>query len=97
MATHAKLHVAVVGAGAFGGWTALSLLRRGCRVTLVDPWGPGNSRSSSGGESRVIRAVYGADEVYVEMVVRAFELWATHPGVLAKTGLHSKTMSLALA
>ncbi|HJX27870.1 MAG TPA: FAD-dependent oxidoreductase, partial [Thermoanaerobaculia bacterium] len=41
-------HVAVVGAGAFGGWTALHLLRRGCRVTLLDAWGPGNSRSSSG-------------------------------------------------
>ena len=26
----------VVGAGAFGGWTALHLLRRGARVTLLD-------------------------------------------------------------
>src|SRR5438309_5614872 len=42
------LHIAVVGAGAFGGLTALFLLRRGARVTLVDSWGPGNSRSSSG-------------------------------------------------
>ncbi|HEX7185937.1 MAG TPA: FAD-dependent oxidoreductase, partial [Thermoanaerobaculia bacterium] len=33
------LHVAVVGAGAFGGWTALWLRRRGCRVTLIDAWG----------------------------------------------------------
>ena len=31
-----RLHVAVVGAGVFGGWTALALLRRGARVTLVD-------------------------------------------------------------
>lgn len=46
-----KLHVAVVGAGAFGGWTALYLLRRGARVSLVDAWGPGNSRSSSGDET----------------------------------------------
>ena len=38
-------HVAVIGAGAFGGWTALNLLRRGTKVTLVDAWGPGNSRS----------------------------------------------------
>src|SRR5207247_2992019 len=52
-------HVAVVGAGAFGGWTALHLRRRGARVTLVDAWGPGNSRASSGGETRVIRATYG--------------------------------------
>ncbi|HKO59165.1 MAG TPA: FAD-dependent oxidoreductase, partial [Thermoanaerobaculia bacterium] len=67
--------VAVVGAGAFGGWTALHLLRRGAQVTLIDAWGPGNARSSSGGESRVIRAIYGPDRVYVEMVKRAFELW----------------------
>src|SRR5271169_5498844 len=42
--------VAVIGAGAFGGWTALYLRRRGARVILLDAWGPGNSRASSGGE-----------------------------------------------
>jgi glycine/D-amino acid oxidase-like deaminating enzyme len=68
-------HVAVVGAGAFGGWTALHLLRRGARVTLLDAWGAGNSRASSGGETRIIRGVYGADRVYIEWVARAFELW----------------------
>lgn len=70
-----KPHVAVVGAGAFGGWTALHLLQMGAQVTLVDAWGPGNSRSSSGGETRVIRAIYGTDRIYVEMVKRAYELW----------------------
>jgi glycine/D-amino acid oxidase-like deaminating enzyme len=69
------LHVAVVGAGAFGGWTALHLRRRGARVTLVDAWGPGNSRASSGGETRVIRGLYGRDRIYVEWVVRSFALW----------------------
>jgi len=69
------LHIAVVGAGAFGGWTALWLRRRGCRVTLIDAWGPGHSRSSSGGESRVIRGVYGPDQVYVDWVVRSFAVW----------------------
>ncbi|HVE65880.1 MAG TPA: FAD-dependent oxidoreductase, partial [Thermoanaerobaculia bacterium] len=67
--------VVVVGAGAFGAFSALSLLRGGAKVTLVDSWGPGNSRSSSGGETRVIRGVYGPDRVYVEMVARAFDLW----------------------
>ncbi len=67
--------VVVVGAGAFGGWTALHLARLGARVTLVDAWGPGNSRSSSGGDTRVIRAIYGRDRIYVEMVRRAYELW----------------------
>lgn len=68
-------HVAVAGAGAFGGWTALHLLRRGARVTLLDAWGAGNSLASSGGETRIIRGVYGPDRVYVEWVARAFELW----------------------
>ena len=67
--------IAVIGAGAFGGWTALHLRRLGAQVVLVDSWGPGNTRSSSGGDSRVIRAIYGQDRVYVEMVKRAYELW----------------------
>jgi sarcosine oxidase len=69
------LHVAVVGAGAFGGWTALALLRRGAQVTLLDAWGPGNARSSSGGESRVIRGIYGPDRLYTAWVARAFAIW----------------------
>jgi len=73
-----KLHVAVIGAGAFGGWTALHLLRRGARVTLLDAWGPGNSRASSGGETRVIRGTYGANQPYTKMVVRAVQLWREH-------------------
>lgn len=67
--------IAVVGAGAFGGWTALHLRRLGAQVTLLDAWGPGSSRASSGGETRVIRAIYGPDRVYVEMVKRSYELW----------------------
>jgi glycine/D-amino acid oxidase-like deaminating enzyme len=73
--TSSPPQIAVVGAGAFGGWTALWLRRRGCRVTLLDAWGPGNSRSSSGGESRVIRGIYGPDQVYVDWVVRSFQIW----------------------
>ena len=64
----------MVGSGAFGGWTALHLAGLGAQVELIDSWGPGNPRSSSGGETRVIRAIYGADRVYVEMVKRAYEL-----------------------
>jgi glycine/D-amino acid oxidase-like deaminating enzyme len=70
------LHIAVVGAGVFGSFTALALRDRGVRVTLVDPWGPGNARSSSGGETRIIRGVYGADSTYTELAARAFEGWA---------------------
>jgi glycine/D-amino acid oxidase-like deaminating enzyme len=70
-----KVHVAVIGAGSFGGWTALHLLEGGARVTLLDAWGPGNSRSSSGGETRVMRGTYGPDQPYTELAARALMLW----------------------
>ncbi len=70
-----KSSVIVVGAGAFGGWSALSLLRKGLSVTLIDAWGAGNSRSSSGDETRVIRSTYGNNEFYFDLNVRALELW----------------------
>lgn len=65
----------VVGAGALGGWTALHLKRKGWTVTLVDAWGPGHGRASSGGETRVIRRGYGPRAHYVPLVTRALELW----------------------
>lgn len=68
-------HIAVIGAGAFGGWAALHLQQHGYTVTLVDAWGPGNSRSSSGDETRVIRSTYGANEFYFDLNVRALQLW----------------------
>lgn len=73
--TQPKAHIAVIGAGAFGGWTALYLLRRGAQVTLLDAWGPGNSRASSGGETRVIRGTYGPNQPYTKMAARATQLW----------------------
>lgn len=75
MEATSALRVAVIGAGAFGGWTALHLARLGARVELIDAWGSGNARSSSGGETRVIRAVYGADRIYPELVKRAYPQW----------------------
>jgi sarcosine oxidase len=74
-AVRAPRRVVVVGAGAFGGWTALWLARRGARVTILDAWGPGNMRASSGGETRVIRGAYGDRAMYTRMAVRALRLW----------------------
>lgn len=51
--------VAVVGAGTFGLWTALHLQRLGARVTVVDAYGAGNSRQTSGGATRGVRTSYG--------------------------------------
>src|SRR5262249_52844072 len=67
--------VVVIGAGSFGAWSALSLQRAGNSVLLIDAWGPGHSRSSSGAESRIIRMGYGADEIYTRMAKRSLELW----------------------
>lgn len=81
-------HIAVIGAGAFGGWTALHLLERNARVTLIDAWGPGNSRASSGGETRVMRGTYGPDQPYTEMAARALKLWAKYERRWKRQFLH---------
>ena len=67
--------VTVVGAGVFGAWIAYQLRRSGKHVILIDAHGPGHSRSSSGGESRIIRMGYGADEIYARSAQRALRLW----------------------
>ncbi len=68
-------HVAVVGAGVFGAWTAHHLLRQGHRVTLIDAHGPAHSRASSSGESRMTRAAYGKDEIYARMAHDSLGPW----------------------
>jgi sarcosine oxidase len=73
--TGAAPEVVVVGAGAFGGWTAWALRRQGVDVTLVDAYGPGNPRATSGGDTRQIRPGYGAREMYTRWAVRALEEW----------------------
>jgi len=83
-----KLHIAVIGAGAFGGWAALHLLEQGAKVTLLDAWGPGNSRASSGGETRVMRGTYGPDQPYTEMAARALTLWRKYERKWKRQMLH---------
>ena len=51
--------VIVVGAENLGCCTELHLQRMGAKVTLLDQYGPGNSRSASGGETRGVRSSYG--------------------------------------
>jgi len=67
--------VVVVGAGAFGGWTALNLQEMGARVTLVDLYGPGNSRSTSGDETRGVRTSYAGRELWTSWAARSIERW----------------------
>ncbi len=70
-----KRSVVVVGAGVFGAWSALKLAREGWRVTLVDAYGPANGRASSSDDSRVIRAGYGALEIYTRWATDALAEW----------------------
>jgi glycine/D-amino acid oxidase-like deaminating enzyme len=71
----ASYDFAVVGAGVFGAWTARYLRRSGASVVLLDAYGPANSRASSGGETRIIRAGYGLDELYTRWAIRSLPLW----------------------
>jgi glycine/D-amino acid oxidase-like deaminating enzyme len=68
-------HVAVVGAGVFGTWTAHHLLAAGHRVTLIEAQGPAHSRASSGGESRLTRGAYGKDAIYTRMARDSLPQW----------------------
>jgi sarcosine oxidase len=75
MGKKASEHVAIVGAGVFGAWTAHHLLQAGHKVTLIDAWGPANTRASSGGESRLTRAAYGKDAIYTRMAMESLPQW----------------------
>src|SRR6185312_1341249 len=67
--------IAVIGAGVFGVWTAHQLSLNGAAVLLLDAYGPGNSRASSGGESRIMRLGYGPDEIYSRSAQRSLVHW----------------------
>jgi monomeric sarcosine oxidase len=88
MPATSRPRIVVFGAGAFGGWSALELVRRGAEVQLIDAWGPGHIRSSSGGETRVIRATYGTHIVYTRMAARALQLWRAYDQRSQRSLLH---------
>src|SRR5688572_20923602 len=72
-------NIVVIGAGAFGGWAAYNLRKMGATVTLVDAYGPGNSRSTSGDETRGIRSSYYAPEtgeLWMQWAREAMKRWA---------------------
>ena len=82
--------VVVVGAGVFGAWTAYHLRReRRARAAARSTWRRKFAIASSGGESRIIRMSYGADEIYTRSSMRSLALWkgrlpeaVPHTGVL---------------
>ena len=83
--------IVVIGGGAFGVWTALALREMGHQVTLLDTYGPGSSRATSGDETRQIRVGYGDREGYARMAHRAMDAWTAREAefgvpLLVRTG-----------
>jgi sarcosine oxidase len=88
--------VAIVGAGAFGAFTALNLRERGAKVTLIDQFAPGNPRSASGGETRNIRGSYGDREIYTRWAHEAWKLWQDRETEFGRKLIYKNTSVRAL-
>ena len=89
--------VAVIGAGVFGAWASWHLQRAGQRVVLIDKYGPANARSSSGGETRVMRMAYGPDEIYTRMAQRSLGQWKDFFARIGRRELFRETGVLSMA
>ena len=77
----------VVGGGIFGSALADRLVGDGWDVTLVDAFEPGDPRSESGGETRMMRYSHGVDRLYTELAYRSLALWRElGAGVLIEAG-----------
>ena len=79
--------VVVVGGGIFGSALADRLVGDGWDVTLVDAFEPGDPRTESGGETRMLRYSHGADRFYTELAYRSLAEWRElGAGVLIEAG-----------
>ncbi|MBO0720022.1 MAG: FAD-dependent oxidoreductase, partial [Blastocatellia bacterium] len=85
------------GAGVFGSWIAYYLQRAGVRVTLIDAYGAASGRASSGGESRIIRMSYGADEIYTRWSQRSLPVWREFFATVGRPELFHQTGVLLMA
>jgi glycine/D-amino acid oxidase-like deaminating enzyme len=66
-------------------------------VALLDAYGPGNARSSSGGQSRVIRMAYGDQEIYTRWSLRSLGLWKSLFSRLGRPSLFQQSGVLWMA
>jgi sarcosine oxidase len=92
MAEAANYDVVVIGAGVFGSWTAWHLAKRKLNVLVLDAYGAAHARASSGGETRIIRMSYAADEIYTRWSQRSLVQWkelaaASGQELFQKTGV----------
>ncbi|MCB9292727.1 MAG: FAD-dependent oxidoreductase [Lewinellaceae bacterium] len=70
-----KHKILVVGGGIFGIAAAVELNRRGHQVHLFDQGPLPHPRASSTDITKMIRADYGADEFYTDLMLEAFRGW----------------------
>lgn len=68
------MKIAVVGIGGTGSAAAYWLAKAGHDVTGFEQFAAGHSRSSSHGQSRIIRYTY-SDDLYTQMMGDAYPLW----------------------
>jgi sarcosine oxidase len=83
--------IAVIGLGAMGSASIYAAAKRGLRVLGLERYEPGHLRSSSFGESRLIRLAYFEHPSYVPLVQEAFQRWqdleaVTGEKILISTG-----------
>ncbi len=79
--------VVIVGAGVWGTWIAYHLRQEGVDVTLVDQYGPANSRATSGDETRGIRSSYGdrtTGEQWTDWARKSITRWRDFDAEFAK-------------
>jgi sarcosine oxidase len=65
----------IVGLGAAGSATCMTLARRGFKVMGIDKYRPPHDKGSHHGASRSIRRAYLEGTSYVPMALRSWELW----------------------
>ncbi len=69
------MKILIAGAGIFGIAAALELRRRGHEVSVFDPGTLPHPLASSTDISKMIRADYGSDEFYADLMLESFEGW----------------------
>ncbi len=67
--------VIVVGLGAAGSATCMTLAQRGVSVLGIDAFHPPHTLGSHHGESRSVRRAYLEGTAYLSMAIRAWDLW----------------------
>lgn len=88
-------HVVIVGAGIFGVSSALALRSRGYRVTIVEPGPIPYHLAESTDISKIVRADYGPDETYTELMERALAEFRTYNARLSRPLFHETGLLFA--